>query len=96
MPEAFARAERGATLVDVRSQAEFRGSHPKGARNVPPGRIEDDNTGFARDEELPVICLSGHRGPRQAKRLASMGYANVSNVRGGLMAWKKARLPLER
>jgi rhodanese-related sulfurtransferase len=43
-----------------------------------------------------VICLSGHRSPRQAKHLAGMGFNNVTNVRGGLMAWKKAGLPLKK
>ena len=43
-----------------------------------------------------MICLSGHRSPRQAKRLAGMGYTNVTNVHGGLMAWKKAGLPVKK
>jgi rhodanese-related sulfurtransferase len=94
--EAFARQTRGAKLVDVRSSAEFRGSRPKGAHNVPPSAIKDDATGLGRDDELLVICLSGHRSPRQAKRLAGMGFTNVSNVHGGLLAWKKAGLPLRK
>ena len=43
-----------------------------------------------------MICLSGHRSPRQAKRLAGMGFTNVTNVHGGLMAWKKAGLPVKK
>lgn len=92
--EAFSRQKRGAKLVDVRSAGEFRGSHPKGARNVPPAAVKGAQTGLGRDDELLVICLSGHRSPRQAKHLAAMGYTNVTNVRGGLLAWKKAGLPL--
>ena len=95
--QAFARSKRGAKLVDVRSAREFAHSgHPKGARSVPPQLIKKDQTGFARDEELLVICLSGHRSPRQAKALAGMGFTNVTNVHGGLMAWKKAGLPVKK
>jgi rhodanese-related sulfurtransferase len=94
--EAFDRAKRGAKLVDVRSPAEFRGSHPKGALNVPPALIKQDATGLRRDDELLVICLSGHRSPRAAHKLAGMGFTNVSNVHGGLTAWKKASLPLKK
>ena len=94
--EAHARMRRGAKLVDVRSPAEFRGSHPKGARNVPPALIKSDTTGLGRDDELLVICLSGHRSPRAARNLAGMGFTNVSNVHGGLLAWKKAGLPLKK
>jgi rhodanese-related sulfurtransferase len=94
--QAFARAKRGAKLVDVRSSGEFRSGHPKGALSVPPGLIKKDQTGLGRDDDILVICLSGHRSPRQAKKLAEMGYTNVSNVHGGLMAWKKAGLPVKK
>ena len=93
--QAFARSKRGAKLVDVRSAREFAHSgHPAGARSVPPQLIKKDKTGLGRDDELLVICLSGHRSPRQAHKLAGMGFTNVTNVRGGLMAWKKAGLPV--
>ena len=94
--EAFARQRRGAKLIDVRSPAEFRGTHPKGARSVSPGLIKRDETGLGRDDELLVICLSGHRSPGQARRLASLGFTNVTNVHGGLAAWKRAGLPVGR
>ena len=95
--EAFARSKRGAKLIDVRSAREYaHGGHPKGARSVPPELIKQDSTGLKRDDELLVICLSGHRSPRQAKHLAGMGFTNVSNVRGGLMAWKNAGLPVKK
>ena len=95
--QAFARSKRGAKLVDVRSGQEFAHSgHPKGAVSVPPQLIKKDQTGLGRDDDILVICLSGHRSPRQAKKLAEMGFTKVTNVHGGLMAWKKAGLPVKR
>ncbi|MCX6371803.1 MAG: rhodanese-like domain-containing protein [Actinobacteria bacterium] len=95
--EAFTRSKRGAKLIDVRSAREYAHSgHPRGARSVPPDLIGNDQIGLARDAQLLVICLSGHRSPRQAQRLAGMGFTNVSNVHGGLMAWKKAGLPVKK
>lgn len=95
--EAFARSKRGAKLIDVRSTREYAHSgHPKGARSVPPQLIKKDQTGLDRDDDILVICLSGHRSPRQARHLAEMGFSRVTNVHGGLMAWKKARLPVKR
>jgi rhodanese-related sulfurtransferase len=94
---AFARSKRGAKLLDVRSSREFSHTgHPKGAISIPPSRIKKDETGLGRDDDLLVICLSGHRSPRQAKRLAEMGFTRVTNVEGGLRAWKKAKLPVRR
>jgi len=94
--EAFARQKRGAKLVDVRSAGEFRGSHASGARSVPPLAVKSGRAGLERDDEILVICLSGHRSLRQAKHLANAGFTNVSNVHGGLTAWKKAGLPLSK
>ena len=95
--QAFARSKRGARLVDVRTSHEFAHSgHPKGAISVPPQLIKKDETGLGRDDEILVICLSGHRSPRQAHKLAAMGFAKVTNVHGGLMAWKKAGLPVQK
>lgn len=93
---AFARSKRGAKLVDVRSSREFGTGHPKGARSIPPQLIKKDETGLGRDDDVLVICLSGHRSPRQARRLAEMGYTKVTNVQGGLLAWKKAGLPVKK
>ena len=95
--EAFARSKRGAKLIDVRSAREYaHAGHPKGARSVPPQLIKKDQTGLQRDDDVLVICLSGHRSPRQAEALVQMGFSKVTNVRGGLMAWKKAGLPVKR
>jgi rhodanese-related sulfurtransferase len=94
--EAFTRSRRGAKLIDVRSAREYaHDGHPKGARSVPPDLIRNDRIGLGRAEELLVICLSGQRSAREARRLAGMGYTNVSNVNGGLRAWKKAGLPVK-
>jgi rhodanese-related sulfurtransferase len=94
--QAFARSKRGAKLVDVRSSGEFKMGHPKGALSIPPGLIKKDQTGLGRDDDILVICFSGHRSPRQARKLAEMGYTNISNVHGGLHAWKKAGLPVKK
>ena len=95
--EAFARSRRGAKLIDVRSAREFASSgRPKGARSVPPQLIKKDQTGLDRDDDILVICLSGHRSLRQARTLADMGFTKVTNVHGGLMAWKKEGLPAKR
>ncbi len=94
--EAYARSKRGAKLIDVRSSAEYGAAHPKGARNVSPVLIRGGEMGLERDDEILVICLSGHRSLRQARKLADMGYTKVANVDGGLAAWQKAGLPVKK
>jgi rhodanese-related sulfurtransferase len=92
--EAWARTRRGAHLVDVRSAREFAAGHPKAARHLPPESIKAGDTGLAPDDEILVVCLSGHRSAGEAKRLAAMEYTNVANVSGGLQAWQRAGLPV--
>jgi rhodanese-related sulfurtransferase len=94
--EAFERQRKGARLVDVRTPQEFRAGHPKGARNISPQQIASDSTGLKRDAEVLIICASGHRSARAARRLAALGFTDVSNVRGGLHAWAGAGLPVKR
>jgi rhodanese-related sulfurtransferase len=94
--EAFDRQSKGARIIDVRTPQEFRAGHPKGARNISPQQIKGDSTGLKKDDEVLVICASGHRSARAAHQLAGMGFANVSNVAGGLQAWAGAGLPVKK
>ena len=101
--EAAARVRGGAKLVDVRSAREFHHTgHSKGARSVPPdliGRGVDalaEEADLGLDDELLVICLSGHRSVGQAKRLAKLGYRDVKHVHGGYLAWRRAGLPVRK
>ena len=93
--EAFARAGRGARLIDVRSEREFAAGHPKGAHNLPPARLASGESGLAQNDEILLICASGHRSLREARRLAKAGYTNVANVGGGMIAWQRAGLPIK-
>jgi rhodanese-related sulfurtransferase len=94
--EAQARLRHGARLVDVRTAQEFRSGHVRGSRNVSPEQIAGGASGLEPDDEILVICLSGARSARAARRLAGMGFTNVSNVRGGLSAWQAAGLPIKK
>lgn len=93
--EAFARAGRGARLIDVRSAGEFATGHAKGARNVSPAQLRDGAGGLRPDDEILLICASGHRSLREARGLAKRGYAKVFNVGGGTIAWQRAGLPMK-
>ncbi|MCL2319070.1 MAG: rhodanese-like domain-containing protein [Treponema sp.] len=76
------------TLLDVRTEEEFRGGHIKGALLIPDYEIE-----ALAEKKLPdknavllVYCQSGARSARASRKLAGMGYTNVNNF-GGIMNW---------
>lgn len=87
-------------LVDVRTESEWESGIPKGAYTVTLGdpRMVDTIYGFMKEDAsapVAVICRSGMRSGRAAKLLAGAGFTDVSNVRGGMMAWTAANLPVK-
>lgn len=99
----------GATLVDVRSTAEFNDGHPAGALHVPlldadedtgqmmpnPDFIRVMRANFAPDTSLLLSCRTGGRSARAAQMLEAFGFTNLTNVDGGYEAWTPAGLPTE-
>ncbi len=47
-----------------------------------------------RDRPLFLFCRSGSRSAAATTHLISLGWTDVSNVDGGLLAWSRAGLPL--
>ncbi|MGH7907031.1 MAG: rhodanese-like domain-containing protein [Candidatus Binataceae bacterium] len=45
---------------------------------------------------MVVICRAGARSTTAAAILTGMGFERVSNLRGGMLDWNDARLPVER
>jgi len=73
----------GATIVDVRSPAEFRGGAYRGAINVPLQELSAKLGRIPKNRPVVVYCASGSRSAMAARALKKAGYADVSNA-GGL------------
>ena len=83
-------------LLDVREYPEFAGGHLPGARLLPLAELERRIGELPRDREIVCVCRSGQRSAEVAAKLGQVGFANVSQLDGGVMAWEKAGLSLER
>jgi carboxyl-terminal processing protease len=86
------------TLVDVRTQAEYDDGHL--FRSVNVNVLDKSFLRIAREEidslhPVAVYCKTGNRSGDAATRLSKAGY-KVYNLKGGLMAWKKAGKPISR
>jgi phage shock protein E len=77
------KLKAGATVVDVRSEAEFRRGGYPGAINVPLQAISAKLKRIPKDRPVVVYCASGSRSAVAARILRKAGYADVSNA-GGL------------
>jgi len=86
-------------LIDVREQEEFTGEfgHIKGSQLIPLPELTS-SLGLIdsyRDKEIILICRSGARSTTAAAILKGMGFANVENLKGGMLAWNKKSFPVE-
>ncbi len=73
----------GATVVDVRSEVEFRRGAYRGAINVPLPALSAKLHRIPKDRPVVVYCASGSRSAMAARMLRRAGFADVSNA-GGL------------
>lgn len=83
-------------LVDVREQVEFAGGRVSGASLLPLGELEERHQELDHSKPIYVMCRTGRRSSEAQAKLKAMGFTNVINVVGGIEAWKKEDLPLER
>jgi phage shock protein E len=73
---------KGAKVLDVRSEGEFQEKHLPGAMNIPLNRLRDEIARLAPSKEQPLLlhCLSGGRSGMGTAMLKKMGYRNVFNL----------------
>lgn len=89
--------ESAPLLVDVRSEAEIKkDGYIEGSVAIPFLDLLTSLDKMPADKAAPVVvyCASGHRGGIAIMSLRMLGYTNVSNLAGGLGAWKAAKLPV--
>ena len=79
--------ESAPTVVDVREPGEIEASPFAGALCIPMGEIPSRLDEVPRDVSLVILCHHGMRSARVAAFLADQGFADVSNLRGGIDAW---------
>jgi molybdopterin/thiamine biosynthesis adenylyltransferase/rhodanese-related sulfurtransferase len=87
----------GSTLIDVREQVEWDAGHIPGAVFIPLGLLDREIAVTVPDKATEIIlqCRSGARSGRGTELLQQLGYTNVVNMAGGILAWDAAGLPID-
>jgi len=98
-PDKFSRAIQADNiqLLDVRTADEYKSGHIKNALQANwLNRAEFDDRTSHLDKQKPIFiyCLSGGRSGAAAQALVALGYT-VTNLEGGINAWKRENMPLE-
>ena len=90
------RAVSNVVILDVRKADEFAEGHIKGADLIDPFQsdfVEQAKAKLPIDKTIAIYCRSGRRSANAAGKLADVGYKCV-NLKGGILAWKEANLPV--
>ncbi len=80
-------------LVDVREPDEYSTLRVPGAVLLPMSTFRERFEELPKDRPLLVMCARGGRSLVASTHLAAHGYADVTNVEGGITAWREAGLP---
>ncbi len=87
-----------AVVVDVRENSEYAEGHILDAHHMPLGSLAKraDELKKAGDRPLLVVCRSGKRSAFGCTTLRKQGYEKIYNLKGGMIAWQNANLPVSR
>src|SRR6201996_5462927 len=73
-------------LIDVREDFEYETSN-LGGQLIPLGGIVIEADKISKDKPVVVMCRSGKRSAAAIMQLEQLGYINLSNLQGGILAW---------
>lgn len=96
--ELKAKLEAGEPIavLDVRNVSEYEAGHIAGASNIIAGETRESIDALPNgDRDLYLICESGNRSTVASSVLMQEGVRNVGNVRGGMIAWRRAGMPVD-
>jgi rhodanese-related sulfurtransferase len=87
-----------AVLLDVREAKEYEGGRLPNAIHIPLSQLGSRAQELAKMASRPIVayCATGRRSRMAASALTRVGFKQMYSLQGGLEAWKKDSLPLEK
>jgi rhodanese-related sulfurtransferase len=85
------------TVLDVRTEDEFKEGHIKGAKNVDFNAEDFAKKAAQVDKSKPVLvhCQAGGRSTKSLPTLEKLGF-EIYHLDGGFSAWEDAGKPVEK
>jgi len=82
-------------VIDVNLSKDFATSHIPSSINFPLEEISDQNNALLnhKNKTTVLVCQTGTRSAKAAKKLVSLGFSDVTILTGGLFNWSKENLP---
>jgi rhodanese-related sulfurtransferase len=76
-------------LLDVRESWEVARGMISGAKHIPMNSIPTRTGEVPRDKTVVVYCAAGARSDAVAAYLLQLGFTDVRNLEGGIIAWSQ-------
>jgi hydroxyacylglutathione hydrolase len=90
--DARIREGRVGKVVDVRRPGEWQAGHIADAVHSPLASLAATAGALQKDQPVAVVCQSGYRSSIATSILEQQGFTRVTNVVGGMSAWRGANL----
>jgi len=87
-----------AIVIDVREDNEYAQGHILNSIHIPLSTLSGKLARLEKYRSKPIIasCMSGNRSGRACSILKKNGFENLHNLKGGIVAWQNANLPLSK
>ncbi len=83
-------------ILDVRQPIEYeRDGHIQGSRLMPLATLMTRLDELPTDTPIICVCRSSARSRTACEQLSRQGFSDVTNMSGGMMAWKRSGLPFK-
>lgn len=95
--EAASAQAAGRAVLDIRTPEEFGQGHLAGAELIDfyGATFADEIAALDRSAPYLLYCRSGNRSGQAVTLMRELGFADVVEVEGGILAWTAAGLPVE-
>jgi len=83
-------------LIDVRTAEEFAEGHLEGAVNMDynDDSFNEQVSALTKTMAVYVYCRSGRRSAAAADQMKELGFLEVHDMDGGILAWREGSLPV--
>jgi hydroxyacylglutathione hydrolase len=83
-------------VLDVRNPGEFEEKHIKDGSLIPLDELAARAVELPKDQDVVIYCRSGYRSSIAASILRRQGFAEVTDLIGGIDGWEASGLEVER
>ncbi|MDC0223377.1 rhodanese-like domain-containing protein [Gammaproteobacteria bacterium] len=92
LQKAISKSDHKPVLLDVRTQSEYNDGHIQDAINIPHDQLlkEPQLLSAYKDSQMVVFCRSGVRAGKVIEMLEGLGFKEIIDIDGDMLAWNEA------